>query len=257
VIELISVRSEREIDLLRMAGRIVYETHQYLKPFLKEGISTKEIDDLAAEFIKSKGATPSCKGYQGYPANICISINDEVVHGIAGKRKLKNGDIVTLDICACYKGYHGDSAWSYAVGEISDDAKYIMEHTEKALYEGLKMAKAGNRVGDISHAVEEYANRYHLGVIKELTGHGVGSHLHEEPNVPNYGRAGTGPKLKEGMVIAIEPMLTLGSEEIDIDDNGLTAYTLDGSNAAHYEHTIAITKDGPIILTGEWENGKE
>ena len=136
---MINIKSEREIELLRQAGHIVYETHQYLKPFLKEGITTKEIDDLAAEFIKKCGATPSCKGYQGYPANICISINDEVVHGIAGRRKLKNGDIVTLDICACYKGYHGDSAWSYPVGNVSSDAKYILEHTEKALYEGLKV----------------------------------------------------------------------------------------------------------------------
>ena len=173
------------------------------------------------------------------------------MHGIAGKRKLKNGDIVTLDICACYKGYHGDSAWSYAVGEISEDAKYIMEHTEKALYEGLKMAKAGNRVGDISHAVEEYAKKYHLGVIKELTGHGVGSHLHEEPNVPNYGRAGTGPKLKEGMVIAIEPMLTLGSPEIYMLDDDWTIKTDDGSLSGHFEHTVVIRDNGCEILTGE------
>ena len=240
---MISVRSEREIDLLRIAGRIVYETHQYLKPFLKEGSSTKEIDDMAAEFIKSRGAIPSCKGYQGYPANICISINDEVVHGIAGRRK--------LDICACYKGYHGDSAWSYAIGDISDDAKYIMEHTEKALYEGLKMAKAGNRVGDISHAIEEYAKTYHLGVIKELTGHGVGTHLHEEPNVPNYGKAGTGPILKEGMVIAIEPMLTLGSPEIYMLDDDWTIKTDDGSLSGHFEHTVIIRNDGCEILTGE------
>ena len=248
---MICIRSEREIELLRIAGRIVYDTHQYLKPYLKEGISTKEIDDLAAEFIKSKGATHSCKGYQGYPANICISINDEVVHGIAGKRKLKNGDIVTLDICACYKGYHGDSAWSYAVGDISSDAKYIMEHTEKALYEGLKMAKAGNRVGDISHAIEEYANKYHLGVIKELTGHGVGSHLHEEPNVPNYGSAGTGPKLREGMVIAIEPMLTLGSPEIYMLDDDWTIKTDDGSLSGHFEHTVVIRPNGCENLSGE------
>lgn len=247
----ISIRSEREIELLRIAGRIVYDTHQYLKPFLKEGISTKEIDDKAAEFIKSRGAVPSCKGYQGYPANICISINDEVVHGIAGRRKLKNGDIVTLDICACYKGYHGDSAWSYAIGDVSSDARYILEHTEKALYEGLKVVKAGCRVGDISHAIEEYAKKYHLGVIKELTGHGVGSHLHEEPNVPNYGKAGTGPILKEGMVIAIEPMLTLGSPEIYMLDDDWTIKTDDGSLSGHFEHTVVIRNDGCEILTGE------
>lgn len=248
---MISIRSEREIELLRTAGHIVYETHQYLKPFLKEGITTKEIDDLAAAFIKKSGATPSCKGYEGYPANICISINDEVVHGIAGRRKLKNGDIVTLDICACYKGYHGDSAWSYPVGNVSSDAKYILEHTEKALYEGLKMAKAGNHVGDISNAVEEYANKYHLGVVKELTGHGVGNHLHEEPNVPNYGKKGTGPLLKEGMVIAIEPMLTLGEPDIYMEDDNWTIKTDDGSLSGHFEHTVVIRNDGCEILTGE------
>lgn len=248
---MINIKSEREIELLKTAGHIVYLTHQYLKPFLKEGITTKEIDEKAAEFIKSCGATPSCKGYQGYPANICISINDEVVHGIAGSRKLKNGDIVTLDICACYKGYHGDSAWSYPVGEISSDAKYILEHTEKALYEGLKYAKAGNHVGDISHAVEEYANKYNLGVVKELSGHGVGSKLHEEPDIPNYGKSGTGPLLKEGMVIAIEPMLTLGSPDIYMMDDDWTIKTDDGSLSAHFEHTVVIRNDGCEILTGE------
>lgn len=248
---MISIRSEREIELLRKAGQIVYDTHQYLKPLLREGISTKEIDDMAGKYIISCGAIPSCKGYQGYPANICISINDEVVHGIAGKRKLKNGDIVTLDICACYKGYHGDSAWSYAIGDVSSDAKYILEHTEKALYEGLKLAKAGNRVGDISHAIEQYAKKHHLGVIKELTGHGIGSHLHEEPNIPNYGKVGTGPMLKEGMVIAIEPMLTMGSSEIYMLDDDWTIKTDDGSLSGHFEHTVVIRNDGCEILTGE------
>ena len=248
---MISIRSDREIELLREAGHIVYETHQYLKPFLNPGITTKEIDDLAAEFIKSKGATPSCKGYNGYPANICISINDEVVHGIASKRKLKEGDIVTLDICACYRGYHGDSAWSYPVGIISSDAKYILEHTEQALYEGLKVIKNGCRVGDISHAIEEYAKKYHLGVIKELTGHGVGTHLHEEPTILNYGNAGTGPILKTGMVIAVEPMLTIGSPEIYILDDNWTIKTDDGSLSGHFEHTIVVKDDGYEILTKE------
>lgn len=248
---LIKIKSEREIELLRTAGHIVYLTHQYLKPFLKEGITTKEIDDKAGEFIKSCGATPSCKGYHGYPANICISINDEVVHGIAGKRKLKNGDIITLDICACYKGYHGDSAWSYPVGEVSDEAKYILKHTEQALYEGLKFAKAGNHIGDISNAVEEYANRYHLGVVKELCGHGVGNELHEEPDVPNYGIKGTGPLLKEGMTIAVEPMLTIGSPDVYMLDDDWTIKTDDGSLSAHFEHTVVIRNDGCEILTGE------
>ncbi len=249
---MVEVKSSREIELMREAGHIVYETHQYLKPFIKPGITTKEIDDLARDFIISKGATPSCKGYEGYPANICISINDEVVHGIASsKRKLKEGDIVTLDICACYKGYHGDSGWSYPVGKISSDAQYILEHTEEALYAGLSVIKNGCRVGDISHAVEEYANRYHLGVIKELTGHGIGRNLHEEPYVPNYGKAGSGPILRTGMVIAVEPMLTIGSPDIYMLEDGWTIKTDDGSLSGHFEHTVVITDDGYEILTKE------
>ena len=249
---MVEVKSSREIELMREAGHIVYETHQYLKPFIKPGITTKEIDDLARDFIISKGATPSCKGYEGYPANICISINDEVVHGIASsKRKLKEGDIVTLDICACYKGYHGDSGWSYPVGKVSSDAKYILEHTEEALYAGLSVIKNGCRVGDISHAVEEYANRYHLGVIKELTGHGIGRNLHEEPYVPNYGKAGSGPILRTGMVIAVEPMLTIGSPDIYMLEDGWTIKTDDGSLSGHFEHTVVITDDGYEILTKE------
>lgn len=248
---MITIRSEREIALLRQAGNVVYKTHQYIKPFIKEGITTNELNRLAEEFIIKNDCTPSFKGCEGFPYALCISINDEVVHGFPSERKLKNGDIVTLDIGACYKGYHGDSGWTYAVGNISDDDKFLMEHTEKALYEGIKQAVIGNRVGDIGYAVEKYATDHNLGVVKEFVGHGVGTEVHEDPSVPNYGEKNTGPRLKEGMVIAIEPMLTFGSEEIELDDNELTAYTYDGSNAAHYEHTIAITKEGPIILTGE------
>ena len=248
---LIKIKSDREIELLRKAGHIVYLTHQYLKPYIKEGITTKELDTLAEEFILSQGATPSFKGYNGFPGSICTSINNQVVHGIPGKTKLKKGDIISIDIGACYKGYHGDSAWSYPVGEISDNKKYLLEHTEKSLYEGLKQVKPGNRIGDISHAIEEYANKYNLGVVKELVGHGVGSKLHEEPDVPNYGKAGTGPLLKEGMVIAIEPMLNLGSPDIYMLEDGWTIETDDYSPSAHFEHTVVVTKDGYKILTGE------
>lgn len=254
---MITLKSPREIELLRIAGNVVYQTHQYIKPFIKPGITTRELDKLCEDFIRSKDCTPSFKGCEGFPNAVCMSVNDCVVHGYPSNYKLKEGDIITLDIGACYKGYHGDSGWTYAVGKISEEDAYLMEHTEKALYEGIKEAVVGNRVGDIGYAVEKYAEEHGLGVVKEFVGHGVGTEVHEEPNVPNYGEKGTGPRLKAGMVIAIEPMLTLGSEEIEIDDNGLTAYTYDGSNAAHYEHTIAITEDGPIILTGEWENGKE
>ena len=248
---MITIKSEREIELMRIAGNIVYKTHQYLKPYIKEGITTKKLDELALEFILSQDATPSFKGYGGFPGTICTSINNQVVHGIPGKRKLKNGDIVKLDIGACYKGFHGDSAWTYAVGEISEEKKYLMEHTEKALYEGIKQVKPGNRIGDIGEAVETYAEEHHLGVVKELVGHGVGTSVHEDPEVPNYGKKKTGPLLKEGMVIAIEPMLNLGTADVYILDDDWTIETEDGSPSAHYEHTVAVTKDGYKIFTGE------
>lgn len=248
---MITLKSKREIDLLKDAGHIVYLTHQYLRPFIKAGIKTKELDQKAEAFIRSKGATPSFKGYEGFPSTLCISINDEVVHGFPSERVLEDGDIISIDIGACYKGYHGDSAWTYSVGEVSDDAKYLLEHTEKALYEGIKQAKVGNRIGDISYAIEKYATEHNLGVVKELVGHGVGTSIHESPDVPNYGTKGTGPKIRDGMVIAIEPMLTLGSPDIYIEDNDWTVKTVDSSLAAHFEHTIAVTNEGVIILTGD------
>ena len=248
---MITLKSKREIELLKEAGHIVYLTHQYLHHHIKAGIKTKELDRLAEEFIRSKGATPSFKGYEGFPSTLCISINDEVVHGFPSDRVLQDGDIISIDIGACYKGYHGDSAWTYTVGEVSDDAKYLLEHTEKALYEGIKQAKVGNRIGDISYAVEKYATEHNLGVVKELVGHGVGTSVHEAPDVPNYGTKGTGPKIRDGMVIAIEPMLTLGSPDIYIEDNDWTVKTADSSLSAHFEHTIGVTNDGVIILTGE------
>ena len=248
---MITLKSKREIELLKEAGHIVYLTHQYLRPHIKAGIKTKELDRLAEEFIRSKGATPSFKGYEGFPSTLCISINDEVVHGFPSDRVLQDGDIISIDIGACYKGYHGDSAWTYTVGEVTDDAKDLLEHTEKALYEGIKQAKVGNRIGDISYAVEKYATEHNLGVVKELVGHGVGTSVHEAPDVPNYGTKGTGPKIRDGMVIAIEPMLTLGSPDIYVEDNDWTVKTEDSSLSAHFEHTIAITNEGVIILTGE------
>ncbi len=248
---MITLKSKREIELLKETGHIVYLTHQYLRPYIKAGIKTKELDSLAEKFIRSKGATPSFKGYEGFPSTLCISINDEVVHGFPSERVLQDGDIISIDIGACYKGYHGDSAWTYTVGSVSDDAKYLLEHTEKALYEGIKQAKVGARIGDISYAIEKYAKEHNLGVVKELVGHGVGTSIHESPDVPNYGTKGTGPKIRDGMVIAIEPMLTLGSPDIYIEDNDWTVKTEDSSLSAHYEHTIAITNEGVIILTGD------
>ena len=195
---MITIKSEREIALMREAGMMVSKTHQYLKPFIKEGITTKELDRLAEEFIRKMGGVPSCKGYEGFPATLCTSVNDEVVHGIPSKRKLKNGDIITIDMVIGYKGYQGDAAWTYAVGDVSDDKKYLMEHTEKALYEGVKMVKPGNHIGDISNAIEKYARTHHLGVVRELCGHGIGTDMHEDPEVPNFGHPGEGPRLREG-----------------------------------------------------------
>ncbi len=248
---MISIKSDYEISLMQKAGNIVYRTHKHLLPYIKPGITTKELDKLAYDFITSQDATPSFLNYEGFPASICTSINEEVVHGIPSNRKLKNGDIIGIDIGANYKGYHGDSAWSYQVGSVSREKAYLLEHTEKALFEGLKQVKPGNRIGDISHAIEEYAKAHKLGVVRELVGHGVGNHLHEEPDVPNYGKKGTGPILKEGMVIAIEPMLNLGTHKIYILDDDWTIITRDGSPSAHFEHTVVVTKDGYRILTGD------
>lgn len=248
---MITIKSEYELSLMREAGRIVYDTHQYLKPFIKPGITTRELDKLAHDYIISRDAYPSCLNYEGYPASICISVNEEVVHGIPGKRKLKNGDIVTLDICACYKGYHGDSAWTYPVGDISKEKAYLLEHTEKALYEGLSKVKDGVKLGDVSNAIEEYATSHKLGVVRELVGHGIGSHLHEDPEVPNYGKKGTGITLKKGMTIAVEPMLNLGTRKVYLLDDDWTIVTGDKKPSAHFEHTIIVTSDGYEILTGD------
>lgn len=247
---MITIKSDREIELLQTAGKIVYETHQYLKGFIKPGITTKKLDELAESFIRSHNATPSFKGYEGFPASICTSVNEQVVHGIPSNKKLKDGDIISIDIGACYKGYHGDSAWTYEVGNIDSDKKYLLNHTEKSLYEGLKQVKPGNRIGDISNAIETYAEKFGLGIVKELVGHGVGTSIHEDPDIPNFGEKQTGPKLKKGMVLAIEPMLNLGSPNIVMLEDNWTIETEDYSPSAHFEHTVVVTDDGYKILTG-------
>ena len=247
---MITIKTEEEIKLMRKAGEIVGLTHHYLENYIKPGITTKKLNDLARKFILDHDATPSFEGLYGFPGTICISINEEVVHGIPSKRKLKEGDIITLDIGACYKGYHGDSAWTYKVGKVSSDKEYLLEHTEKALYEGLKAVKPGNRIGDIGYNVSAYASKHNLGVVRELVGHGVGSSVHEDPDVPNYGRQHTGPLLEEGMVIAIEPMLNLGTSEIYMLNDDWTIVTADNKPSAHFEHTVLVTKHGYEILTG-------
>ena len=247
----VTVKSQDEINRMRDAGKILAEVHEKLEEIIKPGITTLEIDRKGEEFIRNAGCIPSFKGYEGYPASICVSINDEVVHGFPSNRKLKKGDIITIDIGACYKGYHGDSAWTYKVGEITPEEEALLKNTEESLFIGLAQIKPGNRIGDIGNAIEQFAKKNHLGVVKELCGHGVGTTVHESPDVPNYGKAGTGPLLREGMVIAVEPMLTLGSPSIYIEDNDWTVVTQDHSPSAHYEHTVVVTKDGYEILTGE------
>ena len=249
---MVNIYSDDEIKKIKESGHITYMCHQHLKNLLKPGVTTKFLDDEAGKFIREHGGVPSCLGYEGYPNNICISVNDEVVHGIGRDDVfLREGDIVTLDICTLYKGYHSDSAWSYSVGKINKEKEHLLYHTEKALYAGLKEIKAGARLGNVSARIQQYAEKHGLGVVRELEGHGVGHELHEDPGVPNYGKYNTGMVLKTGMVIAVEPMLTAGKRYVAMLDDDWTIVTEDGRPAAHYEHTVAVRDDGFEILTGE------
>ena len=248
---MVNIKTKEEIELMKYSGHINYLCHKLLEKNLRPGITTKELEDIARKFMEENGCTSSTIGYEGYPGYLCISVNDEVVHGIPGKRKLKNGDIVSLDISIKYKGYHSDSAATYPVGTVTEKKKYLMEHTKEALYEGIKQVKEGATIGDIGHAIEQCAHKYHLGVVRELCGPGVGTELHEDPNVFNYGKPHTGMVLKAGMTIAIEPMLNLGTKEICMLDDDWTIVTMDGKPSAHFEHTVLVTKDGYEILTGE------
>ena len=243
---MISIKSEREIELMKKAGLLVSKMHKFIKPYIKEGITTKELDRLCSEFITSNDAIPTCKGYEGFPCALCTSVNEQVVHGIPGNYKLKNGDIITIDVVIGYKGYQGDAAWTYAVGEIDENKKYLMEHTKKALDVGVSCVKPGNRIGDISAAIQKYAEEHNLGVVRELCGHGIGREMHEDPN---FGIPNTGPRLKPGMIICIEPMLTYGRRDVMLLEDDWTVVTADNSPAAHYEHTVLITEDGYEILT--------
>lgn len=247
---MIITRTEDEINKLREAGKVVGLAHKYAQQFLKPGVTTKEIDNKIKEFILSKGCTCSFEGLYGFPGANCISINEEVVHGIPGDRVIQDGDIVKLDIGACYEGYHGDSAWSYIVGtpKSEKDVK-LLKHTEEALMAGLEAIHDGCTVGDIGHAVEKHAHKYNLGVVKELVGHGVGDKVHMEPDVPNYGKEHKGPVLHTGNVIAVEPMLNLGTADIYMLDDDWTICTDDDKNSAHFEHTVLVTANGYEILT--------
>lgn len=245
-------KSREELILMQEAGRIVGATHTHLKSFLKPGITTKQLDKEAEKFILSQGATPSFKGYGGFKGSICTSINQVVVHGVpSSKDVLKNGDIISIDIGANYKGYHGDSAWTYPVGEISQEAKRLLEVTRQALFIGLEQIKPGNRISDISSSIENFVKSHGFDVPRDYTGHGVGKDLHEDPIIPNFGVAGRGAKIAEGMVFAVEPMVTQGKHFTRTLNDDWTVVTIDGLLAAHFEHTVAVTKDGYDILTKE------
>ena len=246
---MIIIKSKKEIEFMKEAGKIVAETHELLKEAITPGISTLELDKIAEENIRKYNASPSFKGYGGFPGTICASINEQVVHGITGNQIVKEGDIISIDIGAYYKGYHADAAKTHGVGIISEENRKLIEVTKESFYEGIKFAKLGYRLSDISHSIQAHVEKHGFSVVRDLVGHGVGTELHEDPQVPNYGPPGKGPRLKEGMVIAIEPMINAGHYHVKTLSDGWTIVTIDGKNSAHYEHTIAITEDEPLILT--------
>jgi len=246
---MITCKSPAELERMRIAGRIVAETHRLLSEAVRPGITTKELDRLAEEYIRSQGAVPSFKGYNGFPASICASVNNELVHGFPGERVLVSGDIISIDIGAEYKGYHGDSAWTYAVGEISPEARKLLDVTEQSLYAGLAEVKPDARLFTVSHAIQTCAESQGFSIVREYVGHGIGSKLHEEPQIPNFGPEGRGPRLKQGMALAIEPMVNAGERYVRTLADHWTVVTVDGSLCAHFEHTVAVTADGYEILT--------
>ena len=246
---MIVLKSKREIEFLRDAGRISAQALALVGENIKAGVTTKELDVIAQKFIEKCGAQPSFLGYNGYPATICASVNDEVVHGIPDTRVLKDGDIISIDLGAKYKGYHGDNAKTYAVGKVSSEAQRLIDVTEQSFYAGMKAFEEGSRLQDISAAVQKTAESAGFSVVRELVGHGIGQHLHEDPNVPNFVTGSKGPKLRKGMVLCIEPMINMGKRHTVTMDDGWTVKTKDGSLSSHYEHTIALTDNGPEILT--------
>ena len=252
---MILIKSQKEIEYMRESGRIVALALDAIEKAVRPGVTTRELDKIATDVLKKEGAIPSFKGQQGfegskpYPATICASVNNQIIHGIPGDYALQDGDIISIDMGALKNGYHGDAARTFAVGNVSETAKKLIEVTKGSFFEGLKMAKAGNRVSDISHAVQTYAESFGFSVVRDFVGHGIGKELHEEPQVPNYGKPGRGPRLASGMVIAVEPMINEGSYDINILKDGWTVVTTDGKLSAHYENTILITDGEPELLT--------
>lgn len=248
---MIIIKSKKEIEIMGAAGKIVAGAHEAVREAIRPGITTAELDRIAEEYIEEQGAYPSFKGYQGFPGSICASVNHRVIHGIPGRLTLKDGDIISIDIGAMYNGYHGDAARTHPVGDVSPEALELIEVTKNSFYEGIKYARVGYRLSDISHAIQTSVEENGYSVVRSYVGHGIGQDMHEDPQIPNYGPPGKGPRLRPGMVLAIEPMVNQGTYEIEILDDNWTVITRDRKLSAHYENTIAITEDDPIILTLE------
>jgi methionyl aminopeptidase len=246
---MIILKSPEQIVLMRRSGKVLTQTHAKLRELVRPGITTLELDRAAEEYIRSQGAIPSFKGYQGFPGSICVAINDVVVHGIPGSQRLEEGDIIGIDIGTILGGWHADSAQTIPVGEISQEAQNLLATTERALWEGIAQAQPGNKLGDISATIEEVAKKAGYGVVRDLVGHGIGTKMHEDPQVPNFGKRGRGITLRVGMTIAIEPMFNLGTHRVVLDSDNWTVRTADGKLSAHFEHTVAITASGPVPLT--------
>jgi len=247
---MIPLKSEKDLEMIRRSGKILSRVMQKLCASIQEGLTTQAIDQLAEVLVSKEDATPAFKGYKGFPANICTSINEEIIHGIPGERKLKNGDIISLDLGVNYKGYFSDAAITTAVGKVNPRIKKLIEVTKAALAQGIRQARQDNQLSDISYAIQSFVEGKGFSVVRDFVGHGIGHNLHEEPEIPNFGRPHQGPVLKTGMVFAIEPMVNMGSWESRVVENGWTAVTKDGLPSAHFEHTVAITENGPEILTG-------
>ena len=246
----VTIKSAREIELMRTAGKLLEEVHNELAAFVKPGISTLDIDRLGEKLIRERGCIPNFLNYNGYPASICVSVNDEVVHGIPhAEHILQEGDIVSLDAGLIYKGYHSDAARTHAVGKVSPEAQKLIDVTRQSFFEGIQFARVGYRISDIGHAIQEYAESYGYSLVREYVGHGVGAGLHEAPEIPNYGKPGHGPRLQKNMTIAVEPMVNVGGYEVRVLDNGWTVVTADGSLSAHYENSLLVTDGEPEILT--------
>jgi len=246
---MIHYKSSEEIELIKESADILGRAHGEIAKLIKPGINTNKLDKLAEEFIKDNGGVPSFKNYNGFPYTLCVSPNEQVVHGFPSDKELKDGDVLSIDCGVFYKGFHSDSAYTYAVGNVTEDVKQLLQVTKESLYKGIEKAVVGNRTGDIGFAIQNFVEGYGYTVVRELVGHGVGESLHESPEVPNYGKRGRGAKLKEGMVIAIEPMINLGKRDIVQENDGWTIRTKDRATSAHFEHTVAVTKEGVEVLT--------